>query len=96
MFCIVSFLIVLCFPENCYELLRSQKNSGMKSFKKSETRVRKYARYGKTSHANDKQTSLACRIFCGLPENTKNYFNPLKIDRVTPKTVKTRFVRGRA
>ena len=65
----------------------------MKSFKKSDTRVRKYARYGKTSHAIDKQTSLSFRIFCGLPENTKNYFNPLKIDQVRAKTVKTRFAR---
>ena len=54
--------------------------SGMKSFQKSDTRVRKYARCGKTSHDIDKQTSLSCRIFCGLPENTKNYFDPLKVD----------------
>ena len=69
--------------------------SGMKSFQKSDTRVRKYARCGKTSHDIDKQTSLSCRIFCGLPENTKNYFNPIKTDQVRSKTVKTRYVRAR-
>ena len=77
-------------------IIKIQKKSGMKSFWKSDTHVRKYARYGKTGHAIDQQTSLSCRIFCGLPENTKNYFDPLKIDWVTPKTVKTRFVRARA
>ena len=56
-------------------------------------RVRKYARYGKNSQVTGKQTILSCRIFCGLPENTKNYFNPIKTERVRPKMLKTRFAR---
>ena len=34
-------------------------------------------------------------IFQGLPENIKIYFNPIKIDQVRAKTVKTRYVSGR-
>ena len=34
-------------------------------------------------------------MFQGLPENIKIYFNPIKIDRVRAKTMKTRYVRGR-
>ena len=34
-------------------------------------------------------------IFQGLLENIKIYFNPIKIDRVRAKTVKTRYARGR-
>ena len=62
--------------------------------KKNDTRVRKYARYGKTSYNRATEMWPKFQIFQGLPENIKIYFNPLKIDRVRSKTVKTRFARG--
>ena len=61
---------------------------------KNDTRVRKYTRYGKTSHCRVTRMQPLVWIFQGLPENLKIYFNPIKIDRVRAKTVKTRFVRG--
>ena len=53
--------------------------------------ARKFARYGKTSHILDKQKRSLCSIFRGLPEKTKNYFNPIKTEQVRPKTLKTHF-----
>ena len=60
---------------------------------KNVTCVRKYARYGKTNHNSYKRISSSCRIFCGLPENTKTFKDSIKIDQVRAKTAKTRFVR---
>ena len=65
------------------------------NFRKNGTRVRKYARYGKTSHTRVTEMQPLFRIFQGVPENTKIYFNPIKIDPVRAKTVKTRYARGR-
>ena len=62
---------------------------------KNDTRVSKYTRYGKTSHSRVTEVLPSFQIFQGLPENIKIYFNPIQIDQVRAKTVKTHYVRGR-
>ena len=57
-------------------------------------RVRKYARYGKTSHRRELKTSLMWRKFSSTPKNTLILKDSLKIDRFRPKTVKTHYVRA--
>ena len=56
--------------------------------------VRKYARYGETSHQREVKTSPMWRKFYSTPENTLILKDSLKIDPFRPKTVKTRYVRG--
>ena len=62
---------------------------------KHDTRVRKYARYGKTSHRRELEICSGCRIFNSTPENTLIFKDSSKTDRVRTKTVKTRFVGAR-
>ena len=57
-------------------------------------RLRKYARYGKTSHQREVKTSPTWRKFSSTPENTLILKDSLKIDPFRPKTVKTRYVRA--
>ena len=56
--------------------------------------LRKYARYGKTSHRWDNPLYTFSGIFFSIPENTKTFKDSIKIDQVRPKTMKTPFVRG--
>ena len=58
------------------------------------TRIRKNARYGKTSHGNATQIGLSFQISFSTPENTKTFKDLIKIDRVRLKIVKTRFERA--
>ena len=57
-------------------------------------RVRKYARYGETSHDREVKISPKWRKFSSTPENTQILKDSLKIDPFRPKTVKTRYVRA--
>ena len=56
-------------------------------------RVRKYARYGKTSHQREVKTSPMWRKFSSIPENALILKDSIKIDPFRHKTVKTRYVR---
>ena len=56
--------------------------------------VRKYARYGETSHHREVKTSPMWRKFSSTPENTLILKDSVKIDPFRPKTVKTRYVRA--
>ena len=61
---------------------------------KCSARVRKYARYGQTSHKLDNPLYTLSGIFISTPENTKTFKDSIKIDQVRAKTVKRRHVRG--
>ena len=57
-------------------------------------RVRKYARYGETSHDREVNICPEWRKFFSTPENTLILKDSVKIDPFRPKTVKTRYVRA--
>ena len=58
---------------------------------KCSARLRKYARYGQTSHRGDNPLYTSSGIFFFTPENTKTFKDSIKIDQVRPKTAKTWF-----
>ena len=57
-------------------------------------RVRKYARYGETSHDREVKICPEWRKFFSTPENTLILKDSVKIDPFRPKRVKTRYVRA--